>query len=178
MALSRCCGTTRKGARCSITASSGLTDDCGRLIASPLLHGGSFCRFHARPFCALSAEHLVGSKAHTQATLETHGPGRVALWLECSGPLFFCQKLSSSHCVFDWNYVLDMYFLYENRWFDYLFYSKTEGTMHDDFLLCSTCWKSISFKKWMNRRPFPWQNRGSSTSDNTCVYHVQSKNVL
>ena len=30
----------------------------------------------------------------------------------------------------------------------------------------------------MNREPFPWQNRGSSTSDNTCVYHVQSKNVL
>ena len=63
MALSRCCGTTRKGARCSITASSGLTDNCGRLIASPLLHGGSFCRFHARPFCALPAEHLVGSAA-------------------------------------------------------------------------------------------------------------------
>ena len=48
---------------CSITVSSGLTDGCGRLLASLLFHGGSFCSFHARSFCALPVEHLVGSAA-------------------------------------------------------------------------------------------------------------------
>ena len=73
MALSRCCGINRKGLRCSITASSGLTDDRGRLIASPLLHGGRFCRFHARPFCALPAEDLLGSAVVLLLDLETTG---------------------------------------------------------------------------------------------------------
>jgi len=56
MALNRCCGTTRKGLRCSITASSGLTDDRGRLIGAPLQRGGNYCRLHSRPCCAFPAE--------------------------------------------------------------------------------------------------------------------------
>ena len=73
MVLTRCCGVTRKGGRCSITANSGLTDDRGRLIASPLLHGGRFCRFHARPFCAIPADGFVGSAVVLLLDLETTG---------------------------------------------------------------------------------------------------------
>ena len=33
-----------------------MTDDRGRLIGAPLLHGGNYCRLHARPFCAFPAD--------------------------------------------------------------------------------------------------------------------------
>ena len=49
--MKRCQGTTRAGKQCSITAASQLTNDYGRLVAAPLLKGGSFCLFHAKPFC-------------------------------------------------------------------------------------------------------------------------------
>ena len=53
---SRCAGLTRKGARCSITSTSRLADESGRLVAEPLQRGGAYCRFHARPFVT----HSVG----------------------------------------------------------------------------------------------------------------------
>ena len=56
MAFTRCCGITRKGVRCSITATSRLTDEGGRLIGAPLQRGGNYCRLHSRPFCAFPGE--------------------------------------------------------------------------------------------------------------------------
>jgi len=48
----RCRGITRAGKPCSITTSSQLTNDSGRLAAEPLKRGGEYCLFHAKPFCA------------------------------------------------------------------------------------------------------------------------------
>ena len=73
MALARCCGTTRKGLRCSITASSRLSDDGGRLIGAPLQRGGKYCRLHSQPFCALPADELVGAAVVLLFDLETTG---------------------------------------------------------------------------------------------------------
>ena len=73
MAFTRCCGITRKGVRCSITATSRLTDDRGRLIGAPLLHGGNYCRLHARLFCAIPATGFVGSAVVLLLDLETTG---------------------------------------------------------------------------------------------------------
>ena len=74
MALSRCCGVTRKGLRCSITATSRLTDDRGHLIGAPLQRGGSYCRLHSRPFCALfPADDFVGPALVVLLDLETTG---------------------------------------------------------------------------------------------------------
>ena len=72
MAFTRCCGITRKGVRCSITATSRLTDDRGRLIGAPLLHGGNYCRLHARPFCAFPAD-FDGPAVVLLLDLETTG---------------------------------------------------------------------------------------------------------
>ena len=52
----RCKGTTRAGKPCSITCSSALTNDSGRLAAGPLQRGGDFCLFHAKPFCVTPGE--------------------------------------------------------------------------------------------------------------------------
>ncbi len=73
MALHRCCGITRRGLRCSITAASRLTDDRGHLIGSPLQSGGSYCRLHAQPFCAVPADDLVGPAIVLLLDLETTG---------------------------------------------------------------------------------------------------------
>ena len=48
--MARCSGTTRAGRQCSITATSTMTDDMGRLVAQPLRCGGKFCVLHAKPF--------------------------------------------------------------------------------------------------------------------------------
>ena len=48
--MARCSGTTRAGKQCSITATSTMTDDMGRLVAQPLRCGGRFCVLHAKPF--------------------------------------------------------------------------------------------------------------------------------
>ena len=72
MALNRCCGTTRKGSRCSITATSRLTDDGGRLTGAPLQRGGKYCRLHTRPFCAFPAE-FDGPAVVLLLDLETTG---------------------------------------------------------------------------------------------------------
>ncbi len=47
----RCCGITRAGKPCSITSTSTLTNDAGRLAAEPLRRGSEHCLFHAKPFC-------------------------------------------------------------------------------------------------------------------------------
>ena len=73
MALHRCCGVTRKGVRCSISATSRLTDERGRLIGAPLLQGGKYCRLHSRPFCAIPADDMVGPSIILLLDLETTG---------------------------------------------------------------------------------------------------------
>ena len=73
MALNRCCGVTRKGVRCSITSTSRLSDDGGRLIGAPLQRGGKYCRLHSQPFCALPADELVGAAVVLLFDLETTG---------------------------------------------------------------------------------------------------------
>ena len=72
MAL-RCSGVTRKGAQCSITSCSRLTDERGRLVADPLRLGGTFCRFHARPFVTQCVEHFDGPAVVFFLDLETTG---------------------------------------------------------------------------------------------------------
>ena len=52
----QCQGTTKRGARCSLTSISKIRDERGRLVAEPLRRGGSYCRFHARPFVARAME--------------------------------------------------------------------------------------------------------------------------
>ena len=73
MALTRCCGVTRKGSRCSITSTSRLSDDGGRLIGAPLQRGGNYCRLHSQPFCAVPADELVGAAVVLLFDLETTG---------------------------------------------------------------------------------------------------------
>ncbi len=73
MAQNRCCGITRKGARCSITGASRLTDDRGRLVGLPLQHGGNYCRLHARPFCHLPAGDVIEHAIILLLDLETTG---------------------------------------------------------------------------------------------------------
>ena len=58
MAPRRCCGVTRAGRTCSITSASTLTDGRSRSVGSPLLRGGDYCIFHARPFCSHPAKNL------------------------------------------------------------------------------------------------------------------------
>ena len=52
----QCHGVTRTGKRCSITSTSQLTNDSGRLAADPLRRGGDYCLFHAKPFCTKEVE--------------------------------------------------------------------------------------------------------------------------
>ena len=72
MAFIRCCAIIRKGIRCSITATSRLTDEGGRLIGALLLYDGNYCRLHARPFCAFPAD-FVGPAVVLLLDLETTG---------------------------------------------------------------------------------------------------------
>ena len=69
----QCSGVTRKGARCSITSTSRLSDERGRLVAEPLQLGGSYCRFHARPFVAQFVDRLDRSALLFFLDLETTG---------------------------------------------------------------------------------------------------------
>ena len=59
----QCQGIARSGKRCSITSTSQLTNDSGRLAADPLRRGGDYCLFHAKPFCtkeiAENADHQL-----------------------------------------------------------------------------------------------------------------------
>ena len=48
--MSRCNGTTKAGNRCSITITSVLTNDRGRLVCEPLRRGSDFCLLHSKPF--------------------------------------------------------------------------------------------------------------------------------
>ena len=52
----QCQGIARSGKRCSITSTSQLTNDSGRLAADPLKRGGDYCLFHAKPFCTKEIE--------------------------------------------------------------------------------------------------------------------------
>ena len=72
MAL-RCSGVTRKGTQCSITSCSRLTDERGRLVAEPLRLGGSYCRFHARPFVSQRVKQFYGPALLFFLDLETTG---------------------------------------------------------------------------------------------------------
>ena len=69
----RCCGTTRKGTRCSITSASRLTDDHGRLVAEPLQRGGAYCRLHAAYFCTRPVAHVRSPSLLILIDLETTG---------------------------------------------------------------------------------------------------------
>ena len=46
----RCTGTTRSGTTCSISSTSNITTDGGRLAAEPLRSGLDRCLFHCVPF--------------------------------------------------------------------------------------------------------------------------------
>ena len=70
---SRCTGVTRKGPRCSITSTSLLADERGRLVAEPLRRGGAYCRFHARPFVTQSVGCFRGPALLFFLDLETTG---------------------------------------------------------------------------------------------------------
>jgi hypothetical protein len=48
--MTRCSGTTRKGSRCTITNTSQMKDNSGRLVCQPLCRGGEYCLLHAKPF--------------------------------------------------------------------------------------------------------------------------------
>ena len=73
MELNRCRGITRKGIRCSITSTSRLADDRGRLICAPLQNGCMYCRLHARPFCHIPAENVIEPIIVLLLDLETTG---------------------------------------------------------------------------------------------------------
>ena len=70
---SRCAGLTRKGSRCSITSTSLLADESGRLVAEPLQRGGAYCRFHARPFVTQSVGCFDGPALLFYLDLESTG---------------------------------------------------------------------------------------------------------
>ena len=52
----RCTGTTRSGTKCSISSTSNITTDGGRLAAEPLRSGLDRCLFHCVPFETQLAE--------------------------------------------------------------------------------------------------------------------------
>ena len=52
----RCTGTTRSGTRCSISNTSNITTDGGRLACEPLRSGLDRCLFHCMPFETQPAE--------------------------------------------------------------------------------------------------------------------------
>ena len=69
----RCQGTTRAGKPCSITSSSLLTNDAGRLAGEPLRRGGEYCLFHARPFSTKPCERF--ERACVLVLLDTETTG-------------------------------------------------------------------------------------------------------
>ena len=71
-AMARCRGTTRAGARCSITSTSRVTDDMGRLVAQPLCCGGEYCVLHARSFIVRPAP-VIAPTVLVYLDLETTG---------------------------------------------------------------------------------------------------------
>ena len=73
-----CCGVTRAGRPCSLTAASTLIDDRGRLVSAPLRRGGNRCLFHARPFCSRPAARLSGPLVVVLVDLETSGTDATA----------------------------------------------------------------------------------------------------
>ena len=81
----RCSGITRKGTRCTITDTSDMIDNSGRLVAQPLRRGGEYCALHAKPF--------VVRPATTEASLIT-----VFLDLETTGnPLLLSHGIQTPH---------------------------------------------------------------------------------
>jgi DNA polymerase III epsilon subunit-like protein len=71
-AMARCKGTTRAGKRCSLTGTSRMTDDTGRLVAQPLRCGGEYCALHAKPFVVKEAS-VMNSAVLVFLDLETTG---------------------------------------------------------------------------------------------------------
>jgi hypothetical protein len=69
-AMARCKGTTRAGKRCSLTGTSRMTDDTGRLVAQPLRCGGEYCALHAKPFVVKEAS-VMNSTVLVFLDLET-----------------------------------------------------------------------------------------------------------
>ena len=52
----RCTGTTRSGTKCSISSTSNIATDGGRLACEPLRSGLDRCLFHCVPFETQPAE--------------------------------------------------------------------------------------------------------------------------
>ena len=73
MAPRRCCGVTRAGRTCSITSASTLTDGSGRSVGSPLVRGGDYCIFHARPFCSHPIKRRIETSVLLFIDLEASG---------------------------------------------------------------------------------------------------------
>ena len=69
----KCCGVTRAGRTCSITSASTLTDNRGRSVGSPLVRGGDYCIFHARPFCSHPVKNLTEPFVSLFLDLEASG---------------------------------------------------------------------------------------------------------
>ena len=73
-AAMRCHGKTRAGKTCSITSTSTLTDDRGKLVALPLQRGGDYCALHAKPFQTRPAD-VDASKAVILVFVDTETTG-------------------------------------------------------------------------------------------------------
>ena len=71
-AIVRCSGIARKGTRCTITETSDMIDNSGRLVAQPLRRGGEYCALHAKPFVVRPAT-TVASLITVFLDLETTG---------------------------------------------------------------------------------------------------------
>jgi DNA polymerase III epsilon subunit-like protein len=69
--MTRCSGTTRKGSRCTLTSTSEMKDNTGRLVAQPLRRGGEYCLLHAKPFVVRTA--AVQASVTVNLDLETTG---------------------------------------------------------------------------------------------------------
>ena len=67
-----------------------------------------------------------------------------ARWVHGIGTICFVHKKVVASLVFGQKYVLETQFLFETKWFGDLFYSKTEGTMHDSFCCGQHVRKRIS----------------------------------
>ena len=84
--------------------------------------------------------------------LNSKGVGKVATlaaprWVDRIGAFCFGLKLSSHPSVLGRKYVLETYFLFENQWIGDIFYSKTEGSMHDSFCYAQHVRNLISAQK-------------------------------
>ena len=67
----QCEGHTKAGRQCSITSASKMTDNLGRLVASPLQRGGTHCLIHATIFCTAPTRVTDGIRFYHD--LETSG---------------------------------------------------------------------------------------------------------